>query len=65
MKRFPWMLTVLTTAAIALLIGLGVWQVQRLRWKEGLIAKAEAASPARPNRWTPCWPAATWSSARP
>lgn len=48
MKRFPWMLTVLTTAAIALLIGLGVWQVQRLRWKEGLIAKAEAASTRPP-----------------
>jgi surfeit locus 1 family protein len=26
----------------AILIGLGTWQVQRLHWKEGLIAKAEA-----------------------
>ena len=44
MRRFPWILTVLTAAAVALLIGLGVWQVQRLRWKEGLIAAAEAAA---------------------
>lgn len=48
MRRFPWILTVLTAVAIALLIGLGVWQVQRLRWKEGLIAAAEAAATKPP-----------------
>jgi surfeit locus 1 family protein len=48
MRRFPWILTVLTAAAIALLIGLGVWQVQRLRWKEGLITAAEAAATKPP-----------------
>jgi surfeit locus 1 family protein len=48
MKRFPWILTVLTLAAITLLIGLGVWQVERLRWKEGLIAAAEAATTKPP-----------------
>lgn len=35
MKRFPWILTGLTAVAIVLLIGLGVWQVERLKWKEG------------------------------
>ena len=48
MKRFPWILTVLTAAAIVLLVGLGVWQVQRLRWKEGLIAAAEVAATKPP-----------------
>ncbi|MBK5956464.1 hypothetical protein CCR92_21070 [Rhodospirillum rubrum] len=43
MRRFPWILTVLTALGVALLLALGVWQVQRLKWKEGLIAAAEAA----------------------
>lgn len=42
--RFPWVLTVLVAASMAVLIALGVWQVQRLAWKEGLIDAAEAAS---------------------
>lgn len=46
-RRFPWGLTVVCALAFALLVSLGVWQVQRLRWKEGLIARAEAAA-ARP-----------------
>jgi surfeit locus 1 family protein len=48
LRRFPWILTLFTIPALALLIGLGVWQVQRLRWKEGLIDQAEAASTAAP-----------------
>lgn len=47
MKRFPWVLTAFVVPALALLIGLGVWQVRRLHWKEGLIAAADAAA-ARP-----------------
>lgn len=36
--------------AFLVLIGLGVWQVQRLRWKEGLLAEIAAAerAPAQP-----------------
>ena len=48
MKRFPWVLTLFTVPALALLIGLGVWQVQRLHWKEALIAQSEAAATAPP-----------------
>ncbi|HEV7227134.1 SURF1 family protein [Brevundimonas sp.] len=43
MKRFPWILTVVTVAALAALVSLGTWQLRRLSWKEGLIAQAEAA----------------------
>ena len=42
--RFPWGLTVVCALAFALLCGLGVWQVQRMQWKNGLIAQAEAAA---------------------
>ena len=48
MKRFPWILTGLTAVAIVLLVGLGVWQVERLKWKEGLIAAADAAAAKPP-----------------
>jgi surfeit locus 1 family protein len=36
--------TALALAALAVLIGLGVWQLERLHWKEGLIAEIEARS---------------------
>ena len=42
------LLTVLSTAALAVLIGLGLWQLQRLEWKEGLIAEIEARVNAEP-----------------
>ncbi len=48
MRRFPWVLTVISVVAFAILIMLGVWQVERLQWKEGLIARAEAAADAPP-----------------
>jgi surfeit locus 1 family protein len=47
-RRFPWILTLATAAALVLLIGLGLWQVERLKWKEGLIAAAEAAAAKPP-----------------
>lgn len=42
--RFPWGLTIVCALAFALLCGLGVWQVQRMQWKNGLIDQAEAAA---------------------
>ena len=48
MKRFPWILTLAVIPCLALLIGLGVWQVQRLSWKEGLIDQADAAAKMPP-----------------
>lgn len=38
----------MTLLALAVLCGLGVWQLQRLSWKEGLIARLEARVAAQP-----------------
>jgi len=47
-KRFPVGLTLSTAIVLAILIGLGLWQLQRLRWKEGLLAHIAALQSARP-----------------
>lgn len=47
-RGFPWILTVVVALGLALLIALGVWQVRRLAWKEGLIAAADGAAAAPP-----------------
>ena len=36
-RKVPLVPTVIVAAAIAVMIGLGVWQLQRARWKEGLL----------------------------
>jgi surfeit locus 1 family protein len=41
-------LTAFMLAALAVLIGLGVWQLKRLDWKEGLIAKIETRTTGAP-----------------
>jgi surfeit locus 1 family protein len=40
--------TVFTAPALLLLLALGSWQIQRLHWKEGLIAQRQAAISAAP-----------------
>jgi surfeit locus 1 family protein len=40
--------TLVTIPIVLLCAGLGVWQLQRLEWKEGLIAQREAALAAPP-----------------
>lgn len=49
-RGFPVGLTVATLAALAILIWLGVWQLQRLKWKEGVLAHVAAlqTAPAQP-----------------
>jgi surfeit locus 1 family protein len=49
-------------AGIAVLIGLGIWQLQRLSWKEDLIARVEAGVAAAP---LPLPPAAAWAALDP
>jgi surfeit locus 1 family protein len=40
--------TLFTVPAVLIMLGLGIWQVQRLQWKEGLIARRDAAVAAAP-----------------
>jgi surfeit locus 1 family protein len=56
-----------TAIALCILISLGVWQVQRLRWKQGLLAEidhAEQSPPVpltgTPPRFTKVWTRGTW-----
>lgn len=42
--RFPVLLTLFLAACIAVLLGLGVWQLQRMQWKATLIDRAEQAA---------------------
>jgi len=52
--------TLFTVPGVLILIGLGIWQVQRLHWKEGLIAQRDAAVVA-----APIAPPPTLDAARP
>jgi surfeit locus 1 family protein len=49
-RGFPVGLTIAVAIAFAILVGLGTWQVQRLHWKQGLLARIAAlqAAPAQP-----------------
>jgi surfeit locus 1 family protein len=47
-RPFPWLVAILGLAVFAILIALGTWQVQRLHWKEGLLATIEARRGAAP-----------------
>ena len=47
-RRLPLIPTLVVLAAVAIMIGLGVWQLQRAQWKEALLAqyaKAEQLPP--------------------
>lgn len=41
-RRFPWLLSALALGALIVLLGLGFWQVQRLAWKNDLIASTQS-----------------------
>ena len=45
---FPVGLTIATAIALSILIALGVWQLQRLKWKEGLLAHVAQLQTAKP-----------------
>src|SRR6185369_14107066 len=44
---FPVGLTIATAIGLAILIALGVWQLQRLQWKEALLAHVAALQSAQ------------------
>ncbi|WP_281179982.1 SURF1 family protein [Croceicoccus bisphenolivorans] len=43
LSRIPLIATIIVLAAVATMIGLGIWQLQRLQWKEALLARYETA----------------------
>jgi surfeit locus 1 family protein len=49
-RRWPVGLTIAAAIGLAILIGLGAWQLKRLAWKEDLLARIAAlqAAPAQP-----------------
>lgn len=47
-KRFPWLALILAGVAFAVLIGLGTWQVERLKWKETLLATIDERIHSKP-----------------
>jgi len=47
-KRLPIIPTIVVLAAVGVMIGLGVWQLQRARWKESLLARYAAAAQQPP-----------------
>ncbi|TPG20324.1 SURF1 family protein [Sphingomonas koreensis] len=42
MKRVPLVPTIVVAIAVAMMLWLGVWQIQRLHWKEALLARYAA-----------------------
>ena len=48
MRRVPILPTIIVAVAVALMIGLGVWQLQRAEWKNRLIAEYAAAAELPP-----------------
>ncbi len=47
-RGFPFAMTVAAAAMFLFLFGLGTWQLQRLKWKEGLLAQVAARAHAAP-----------------
>ena len=47
-RRLPFWATLLTATGMVILCGLGTWQLQRLEWKENLLAQLETASTQPP-----------------
>jgi cytochrome oxidase assembly protein ShyY1 len=50
-RRLPLVPTIIVGAAVAFMIGLGVWQLQRSQWKERLLAQYAQAQTLPPITW--------------
>jgi cytochrome oxidase assembly protein ShyY1 len=50
-RRLPLIPTLIVAAAVAVMIGLGIWQLQRAKWKEGLLARYAEAQKLPPIAW--------------
>lgn len=51
MKRLPIIATLLVAGAVAVMIGLGIWQLQRAEWKQTLLDRYQSASARPPIAW--------------
>ena len=63
--RRPWWFIGLGVLAVSLLVGLGVWQLQRLQWKTALIERVEVGLVAPPSAapGPDLWTAVTFDTA--
>jgi len=52
-RRLPLLATFIVALAVATMIGLGIWQLQRASWKEGLLARYKAAETMPPVAFQP------------
>ena len=50
-RRLPLIPTLIVGSAVAVMIGLGVWQLQRAEWKERLLAQYAQAQKLAPVTW--------------
>jgi cytochrome oxidase assembly protein ShyY1 len=50
-RRVPVIATVIVGLAVAAMVGLGIWQLQRAKWKEGLLARYQQAEKLPPITW--------------
>ena len=50
-RRLPILPTIVVIAAVATMIGLGIWQLQRARWKDALLARYARAESLPPITW--------------
>src|SRR3954454_19640952 len=50
-RRLPLIPTIIVAAAVAFMIGLGVWQIRRAQWKEGLLGRYAQADALPPITW--------------
>jgi surfeit locus 1 family protein len=50
-RRLPIVSMIVVVAAVAVLIGLGAWQLKRAKWKEQLLARYEQAEKLPPITW--------------
>jgi len=50
-RRLPMVPTIVVALAVAAMIGLGVWQLQRAKWKDAMIARYAHAEKLPPITW--------------
>jgi cytochrome oxidase assembly protein ShyY1 len=50
-RRFPLLPTLTVAVAVAMMIALGAWQLERAKWKEGLLAQYRQAQTLPPITW--------------